>query len=147
MNVRWLWFDHFPAELELTQDERARAVLLANAHRKREPKYRGAGRRADLIGLMAGLPILGAYMLWRLGPGGSRSSFLPMILALYVISALAAYLTRRPFIRHALREMGYELCEDCGYWLRGLGDDVKHCPECGAARELLPRSSRSEAAP
>ncbi len=26
----------------------------------------------------------------------------------------------------------------CGYWLRGLDDAVKQCPECGAEREPMP---------
>ena len=35
----------------------------------------------------------------------------------------------------ALRLRGFDVCVQCGYWLRGLGDEVKNCPECGAARE------------
>jgi hypothetical protein len=33
---------------------------------------------------------------------------------------------------------GFDICIECGYWLRGLGDDVKECPECGAKREAMP---------
>ena len=42
----------------------------------------------------------------------------------------------------SLREFGFDVCPRCGYWLRGLGEGVKHCPECGAAREAL-KESRS----
>jgi hypothetical protein len=26
----------------------------------------------------------------------------------------------------------------CGYYLRGLGDEIAKCPECGAEREPMP---------
>jgi hypothetical protein len=28
------------------------------------------------------------------------------------------------------------MCLECGYWLRGLTDDIEHCPECGTPRPL-----------
>src|SRR5436190_6525041 len=37
----------------------------------------------------------------------------------------------------ALRELGYDVCTVCGYWFRGLGVDVKNCPECGAERNPM----------
>lgn len=40
-----------------------------------------------------------------------------------------------PLYRRELRARGYDICIQCGYWLRGLGDDVTNCPECGTARE------------
>lgn len=44
----------------------------------------------------------------------------------------------RMYVRHmrrALGEMGYEVCLSCGYWLRGLDEDIDRCPECGRQRE------------
>ena len=32
------------------------------------------------------------------------------------------------------RELGYDVCRRCGYWLRGLSDTVERCPECGHER-------------
>jgi hypothetical protein len=43
-------------------------------------------------------------------------------------------LHRRQF-REAMRRRGFELCLGCGYWLKGLSDDITHCPECGRDRE------------
>ena len=43
----------------------------------------------------------------------------------------------KPYVHRSLAEAGYESCIYCGYWLRGLGDDVKQCPECGAKREPM----------
>jgi hypothetical protein len=71
---------------------------------------------------------------------GARSPFItglaPSIIV-YGIMAFALHRTRTPFIRRALRDMKYEICEECGYWLRGLSDDVKQCPECGADRASM----------
>ncbi len=38
-------------------------------------------------------------------------------------------------IRLAMQTLGFELCTQCGYWLKGLGEDVGECPECGKRRE------------
>ena len=57
---------------------------------------------------------------------------------IWIIFAAVNHLFRRKHTILALREMGYELCARCGYWLRGLGDDVKNCPECGAQCEPMP---------
>lgn len=35
-------------------------------------------------------------------------------------------------VRRSLRQIGPELCLECGYSRRGLSDDTK-CPECGAS--------------
>jgi hypothetical protein len=37
-------------------------------------------------------------------------------------------------LREAMRAHGFELCLECGYWLKGLGSESAHCPECGAER-------------
>ena len=36
-------------------------------------------------------------------------------------------------LRAAMRRHGFELCNECGYWLKGLPDDADRCPECGSA--------------
>jgi len=46
-----------------------------------------------------------------------------------------------PCVYEASRRHGYDICRKCGYWLRGLGDDVERCPECGAIREAAPKTS------
>lgn len=40
-----------------------------------------------------------------------------------------------PLGRRLIRERGIDVCLRCGYWLRGLGEDVTKCPECGWRRE------------
>jgi hypothetical protein len=60
------------------------------------------------------------------------------VMALWLSFAFAHYLGGRRTTFQCLRQLGYDLCSVCGYWLRGLGDDVKKCPECGAHREPMP---------
>lgn len=43
-----------------------------------------------------------------------------------------------PCVYRATRRHGHDVCLKCGYWLEGLGDDIKRCPECGAEREVMP---------
>jgi hypothetical protein len=61
----------------------------------------------------------------------------------FIVSVAVLWLTRTtivntqlgPLYRRELRARGYDICIQCGYWLRGLGDEVKNCPECGAERD------------
>jgi hypothetical protein len=57
------------------------------------------------------------------GAGGGRLIFIRYLRA------------NRGAMLRAMRRRGYELCTTCGYWLKGLSDDVERCPECGAVRE------------
>ena len=42
-----------------------------------------------------------------------------------------------PHYRLAVRQLGYDVCVRCGYWLRGLDKSIKECPECGFERTNL----------
>ena len=44
-----------------------------------------------------------------------------------------------PCVFRATRQIGYDVCPRCGYWLRGLNDETGSCPECGAEREPMPK--------
>ena len=48
---------------------------------------------------------------------------------------MEALRANRESILRAMRSREFELCTNCGYWLKGLADDAKHCPECGWRRE------------
>ena len=142
MNVRWLWFDHFPPELDLTREQRRLASIRASQHRKQEPNYRGAQRRYTLYFFVIFAVGFVAYWLWidKLIQTRRMNFLTPSVVFMvmtYGIMAFGMHRTRTPFIRRALRDMGYDICENCGYWLRGLGEDAKQCPECGANREAM----------
>lgn len=57
-----------------------------------------------------------------------------------VIVGLSYHPLMRPFHRREMREAmarrGFEICPDCGYWLKGLREDSTRCPECGRLREV-----------
>lgn len=40
-----------------------------------------------------------------------------------------------PCVYRATCNHGHDVCPKCGYWLRGLPEDIKRCPECGVTRE------------
>ncbi|MCH7847838.1 MAG: hypothetical protein IIB53_05690 [Planctomycetes bacterium] len=148
MNLRWLLFDHVPPELRLNAEQR-----------------RDLGSRIAVNGipwslrkeaLCFGLGIL-LVMLWfaitnRIADlttswFGSDAGFLHLIwlwMGLWVIITGVNHLFARPRTYKALREMGYDTCLKCGYWLRGLAEDVTNCPECGAKREPMPEAGAEQ---
>ncbi len=50
------------------------------------------------------------------------------------MSTVFLFRSRRERIRIGMRELGFDLCLKCGFWLKGLDEDGKQCPECGAQR-------------
>lgn len=77
---------------------------------------------------------------WAKHIGGPLAP-IPVSWAVGVLGALLIWWYSRHLYAKAIfrtaRTYGYDICGECGYWLRGLGDDVKHCPECGAERRSL----------
>jgi hypothetical protein len=137
MNLRWLWFDHIPPELEVP--EAARLLVMRRSRkfeldrRFRRDLWRGLGIEAaiSLVGLAA------CIILW---------AYEQIVVALITFFLVVAYKKIegsrwfRPLHmkarRLALCQLGYLCCVKCGYVHTGLSKDVKECPECGAAREF-----------
>ena len=69
---------------------------------------------------------------------GSTFLVLSVWLLLYLcfLSFLYGVFCRRE-VFYRIRKEGIDVCTNCGYWLRGLGEDVRQCPECGAGRVPL----------
>ena len=70
-----------------------------------------------------------AYKLFRAGG--------PVVLLAICFFGGGAFLHRirfSPCVYLAMRRHGYDVCPQCGYWLRGLDDEVSCCPECGSDR-------------
>ena len=88
----------------------------------------------------------GGWVASSMGIGGflhkacrAASLLLVMIAAAVVIRAVLERYRFAPCVYRATRQHGYDVCAKCGYWLRGLSDDIKRCPECGLAREAVPK--------
>jgi hypothetical protein len=108
-------------------------------------------RTLVLISTTAAALVLTLLAILVLAAAPTGGNAVPLIVAMVAVSLIPLLvtipLTRRLYlrqVRRALREMGYDVCVECGYWLRGLerrDDDVApddpRCPECGAERPAL----------
>jgi DNA-directed RNA polymerase subunit RPC12/RpoP len=91
---------------------------------------------SDLGGRLGGL--VGATGLaHKLFRAGAPAVFL--VLCFVLGGAVLQRYRFAPCVYRATRKHGYDVCVKCGYWLRGLGDDIERCPECGTRRETMPR--------
>jgi len=147
-----------PREIRLSKAERVQVRQRARRRLLSHP------RKALRFAAVLLLPVLVYLGLWgllltigteslisQLGAGDPRVGQMFVLLAggklgalpIVVISAMIAHRRYyRPHVLAALREMGYEVCGNCGYLLRGLGEDVQNCPECGEPREALQSIAR-----
>jgi len=101
-------------------------------------------RRIRVVTMLIGGLLGGLLMLvFLLVPGLQFSNYgWPLLAGAFVLLAVTARITARRIlwwmyrheIRLAMRALGFELCLECGYWLKGLPDDEPRCPECGAER-------------
>ncbi len=88
--------------------------------------------------MLGGAVVLGWYM-------GQASSALPagtflLILVLYTalgwfVNSLFYRFRFAPLVRRVIQRYGYETCNKCGHWMRGLTTDIERCSERGAPRE------------
>ena len=114
----------------------------------RDADESGKPRRAGPPGLIVGAIILAGgfscitgLLVQRLvggaiGPWMAAVGVATGVIVGVVWSRTYMRLHRRRF-RQAMRRRGFDLCTECGYWLKGLGEESERCPECGAARKEL----------
>ena len=67
--------------------------------------------------------------------------FVLFVLCFVVGSAILQRFRFAPCAYRATRQQGYDVCAKCGYWLKGLSDDIRRCPKCGVKREAMPESN------
>jgi hypothetical protein len=143
MNLRWLWFDYCDPELPLSLGKRLR-IAFRPFPIWSMPTRIWIGRVWFFLGLLP-VMLLQPIGFWIVGKQASPKMILSLGLVFlagwpvfWVWSCAVYALTCRREHRHRIRLEGFDICIECGYWLRGLGDDVKECPECGAKREAMP---------
>lgn len=140
---RWLILDYVDPELGLSRAERR--TVRRRARRHARLTVSGA-----LLIMLCIVPLL-AFYGWGVAHYAGRfvNAIVPqagellrvviVYVALWIVVAWLGRWMYRPFVLRAVREIGYDVCPRCGYWLRGLDENiVAACPECGAAR---PQSS------
>lgn len=149
MNLRWLWLDYVDPQLGLSRSQRSR--IFSRAH-PMSPMKKPAVARAwwmPLLGVLSSVLSFGPLFVW-VSIGKPTGIIELTILALlvfvvpWVATAWIGRYTWRPNVAAALRAEGFNVCAKCGYWLRGLGAEVKQCPECGTSRELMDSASATE---
>ena len=146
MNLRWLLFDYADPDLPLSFWKRQKVAWRRVPLRTLPVSIRW---RRIVFGLGTVLPTIVAVplaikattvMASRIGGVGQ---FIPLLLLLVVPTywiwtcALYGFVSRTEHY-HRIRLEGFDICLKCGYWLRGLGDEITNCPECGTKREPMP---------
>lgn len=136
MNWRWLKFNCVPPEIKLSIDERSELQQLI-------------GRATSLrhkVWLLRLLYLLCFFIVWTpliwwlrdiYGIDSTYSLFILLIGLLgYYVAALCFIMPGRKQVTYrCLRQMGYQICANCGDSMRGHGDGVMACPQCGWQRE------------
>ncbi len=142
MNLRWLILDYVPPDIKLTPRQRR------DLRRKTKDADAYISWQDKLFGFLVSLPLILGWITFlfltalaiprniALGIPLKGAVFPLVVAGIWVILTGLRWLSARRATFAALREMGYDVCLKCGYWLRGLGDEVKRCPECGWRREV-----------
>jgi len=139
MNLRWLLGNFTDPQYKLSRKEQFRLSNLA--HQRYVSSFDFLGRTFVIVMPLAAIfALLNPFLAW-LGYRGSNLAYVLAVLGLVVLLwPWSAWMYRSLYvvpIRKAMRDAGYVLCLNCGYDLRNLPDDVKHCPECGEVREAI----------
>ncbi len=145
MNLRWLLFDYSDPDLPLSFWKRAK-LAWRRVPLRTLPSSMHRGRFVCTFGVIM-LPVVVFVPLFNLAVAQvelfSSGVGLFVLLLLFVPTAwiwgcLLYGLVSRPEHYYRIRLEGFDICLKCGYWLRGLGDEITNCPECGTKRESMP---------
>jgi hypothetical protein len=150
MKLGWLLFQYAPPDLKLSRAQKREARQRTwRLYRTTLSSLVICLGTATLLGVVYGaaLMLVDRVYLGRLYPVVVVFGPLLVVALTWASIAFAGRWIYGKAHYEALREMGFEVCANCGYWLRGLGDDVAYCPECGARREAMNASSMAEMSP
>ncbi len=145
MNLRWLLFDYADPDLALSFWKRQKVAWRPIPIRTL-PSSMHRGRFVCTFGVIM-LPVVVFPPLFNLAvaevdlfSSGVGLFVLLLLFAptLWIWGCLLYGLVSRPEHYHRIRLEGFDICLKCGYWLRGLGDEITNCPECGTKREPVP---------
>ena len=147
MNLRWLLFDYADQDLPLSFWKRAK-LAWRRVPLRTLPSSMRRGRFVCTFGVIM-LPVVVFPSLFNLAvaevdlfSSGVGLFVLLLVFAptLWIWGCLLYGFVSRPEHYHRIRLEGFDVCLKCGYWLRGLGDEISNCPECGTKREPMPRA-------
>lgn len=145
MNWRWLLFDYADPSIPLSFAQRVRVAFRRIPIWKLSARMR-RGRYLMFAATILPVAIPNVLSLFvhvqvKWTPLLAGTVFVTYMPALWLWFCLVYGWTckREHFYRISLE--GFDVCLDCGYWLRGLCEVVKQCPECGAEREPMKSTS------
>ena len=139
MNFRWLIGNFTDPQYELTRREQMR--LSIEAHKNHLSAVRFWSYSLITIAIPVGLVYkfaIPAILNWLGYKTHSPAHALAFAIFSVLIWPYSAWIYRNLYskpIRLAMRSDGYEICINCGYELKGLGEDIDLCPECGVMRK------------
>lgn len=143
MNTRWLWLDHIPADLGLSWAERRAVRHMAAELHERLQIFPSRFKLIFSIVVLAFLCAIAGILIFATDK--APAAIVAITLAAVVgVTTYLRWRVRGRYIRLALRAIGHEVCVDCSYVLRGLGD-IPTCPECGSLRVLMVRRRKQPA--
>ena len=141
---RWLWLNHVPTGLTLTAEQRAKLRRRVRGKRGGKLRWPGVGRTILLRLVPATVALCTLFTIWllwlvkvRLPPARFAITNILGILLFqamtWVIIAWSINRAMAPIVWRALNQMGFRVCEGCGYIIDYLPLDTSKCPECGKA--------------
>lgn len=141
---------HVDATYVEDADMRQRVVARAQEHYAgRDQRTKQISRRKHrVIRILLGISSILLIVVLVTGVRGNLWALLAPIAAIVALIGLwltESWVSRRHFLRRALREFGDERCVGCRHPLRGLPRDVIFCPECGAVRVFEVRDETDRA--
>jgi hypothetical protein len=144
MKKRWTYQSYVDADLKLSPETRKQAEQRMSALMGRHRSFRWL-----VLGMCAATPfvvIFGGRFVVGLLNDLSVPHWIGSLLGQVGVAALCTAACLAVFwrthvrpMRLALREMGYDICPRCGYWLKGLPTTEARCPECGEGRTSTQR--------
>jgi len=149
MNLRWLLGNFTDPQYRLSWREQFR--VSAVAHDRYVTWSAFLTRTAIIISPFVLLLFLLSPILDWLGYAASSPMYAAALLALVLLfwpwsAWMYCSLYVRP-VRKAMRDVGYDICIECGYELRGLDASITRCPECGGERQRTPRTAAGRTDP
>ncbi|MCH8824643.1 MAG: hypothetical protein IH984_14180 [Planctomycetes bacterium] len=140
MNLRWLLFDYADPALPLSFWKRQKITWRPIPIWKM-PKSLRRGRILCIAFGIAPFAIATPFMpflfnqLIRLSHNVTWYPLVVLYIAVVWSWGCFIYgLTSRTEHYYRIRLEGYDVCLGCGYWLRGLDETIRACPECGTDR-------------
>jgi hypothetical protein len=143
VNLRWVVFDYLDPEVPVRQDVRSairRALLRPSGESDATRKLRDGVLVVIACLSVVGIGIYGGYVAFQDATAVVIALGLSVLLFAVVWVGAAFQFRRKGFAiaREQVKPLGYEICPDCGIWIRDVPEDLPRCPECGAEREPMP---------